>query len=127
MTGLILLVDDNAVQASVRRDILVRSGASVAVSTSGAHALALLDDPAFRASLGLLITDHVMPGMSGPELVQIMIRRMPGLPVLVLSGLPEAEAEYAGLPVVFRLKPCPPGELIRLARHLLGGQSLLSA
>ncbi len=127
MTGLILLVDDNTVQASIRRDILARSGATVAVSPGGEHALARLDDPAFRASLGLLITDHIMPGIGGPELALAMHRRMPGLPILVLSGLPEAEAEYAALPVIFRLKPCPPGELIRLARHLLGGRSLLSA
>ncbi len=127
MTGLILVVDDNAVQAGARRDILARVGASVVTASGGDHALALLDDPAFHASLGLLITDHLMPGMGGPELVRSMLLRLPGLPILVLSGLPEAEEEYAKLPVVFRLKPCPPGELIRLARHLLGGQSLLSA
>ncbi len=97
------------------------------VSTSGAHALALLDDPGFRASLGLLITDHIMPGMGGPELARTMHDLLPDLPILVLSGLAEAEAEYAGLPIVFRLKPYPPSELIRLARHLLGGRSLLSA
>lgn len=127
MTGLILLVDDSAVQAEVRRDILARSGAGVAVATDGARALALLEDPGFRASLGLLITDHSMPGMGGPELVRAALLRVPHLPILVLSGLADAEEEYQGLPVLFRMKPCPPGELIRLTHRLLGGQSLLSA
>lgn len=127
MTGLVLLVDDSAVQAEVRRDILARSGASVAVALNGQRALALLEDPGFRASLGLLITDHSMPGMGGPELVRQALDRLPRLPILVLSGLDEAEEEYRDLPVLFRLKPCPPGELIRLAHQLLGGQSLLSA
>ncbi len=127
MTGLILLVDDNAVQGSARRDILVRAGAHVQLARSGVEALRMLADPALRASLGLLVTDHLMPGMDGPSLVRALVAEMPGLPVLVLSGLPDAEAAYAGLPVHFRLKPFPPGELIRLTRHLLGGQSLLSA
>ncbi len=127
MTGLILLVDDNAVQGSARRDILVRAGAHVQLARSGEEAVRMLADPAFRASLGLLVTDHLMPGMDGPSLVRALLAELPELPVLVLSGLPDAEGAYAGLPVHFRLKPFPPGELIRFTRHLLGGQSLLSA
>ena len=37
--------------------------------------------------------------------------------MIVLSGLPEAEPEYEGLDVVFRLKPVPPPELIELVRN----------
>ncbi len=127
MTSLILLVDDNAVQGTARRDILERAGVSVQLARNGEEALRMLAEPGMRASLGLLITDHLMPGMNGPALVRSMLAELPGLPVVVLSGLPGAEAEYVGLPVHFRLKPFPPGELIRLTRHLLGGQTLLSA
>jgi hypothetical protein len=40
--------------------------------------------------------------------------------VIVLSGLPDAEAAYQGLNVVFRLKPFDPDSLIRLVQDLLG-------
>ena len=38
----------------------------------------------------------------------------PSLPVIVISGLAEAEDEYKGLDVIFRTKPCDPEDLISL-------------
>ncbi len=127
MTETVLLVDDNAVQREIRREILVRAGAAVAVAAGGREAMGMLENPGLRASLALLVTDHIMPGMGGPELASRVRAILPDLPVLVLSGLPGAEEEYAATPVFFRLKPCPPAELIRLAKHLLAGKSLRSA
>ncbi len=46
-----------------------------------------------------MITDHLMPGMSGSEFVRALRRTHPTLPVLVISGLEEAEQEYTGLNV----------------------------
>ncbi len=127
MNGLILLVDDNLVQREARREILSRAGAQVVAARSGEQALEMLSDPATLSALRLLVTDHLMPGMHGPALVAHVSRMLPELPILVLSGLPDAEEEYAGTPVFFRLKPCPPNELIRLAKHLVGNQALRSA
>jgi FixJ family two-component response regulator len=62
-----------------------------------------------------------MPVMSGPEFVAEVRRRGFTLPVIVLSGLPDAEAAYEGLNVVFRLKPFNPDSLIQLVQDLLGG------
>lgn len=67
----------------------------------------------------LVITDHLMPGMNGPQFVTLMRGHYPRLPVIVLSGLQEAEEEYETLDVIFRLKPLPPDELIGLVRSLL--------
>ena len=36
-----------------------------------------------------------------------------------VTGLPGAEQEYAGLDIIFRLKPCPPTELIALVRSCI--------
>jgi DNA-binding response OmpR family regulator len=47
-------------------------------------------------------------------------RRGYTLPVIVLSGFPDAESAYQGLNVVFRLKPFDPDSLIRLVQDLLG-------
>ena len=40
-------------------------------------------------------------------------------PVIVISGLPDADQEYTGLNVVFRLKPCDPEDLIALVRKAI--------
>jgi CheY-like chemotaxis protein len=119
MTTSILLVDDNPIQAATRRAILERVGYTVWLATSAAQGLDLLDEPEFFRTVRLIITDHLMPEMNGPEFVSVLRQHLHGLPVLVLSGLPDAELEYEGLDVVFRVKPFAPEQLIRLVRALL--------
>lgn len=119
MNPLILLVDDNAIQATTRRSILQRTGRAVAVADGASQALALLEDAAFLRSVGLVITDHMMPGMNGPEFVAKLRERMPSVPVIVLSGFVDIEPEYEGLNVIFRAKPVPPDQLISLSESLL--------
>jgi CheY-like chemotaxis protein len=118
MASRILLVDDNHIQSATRRSILEVSGRQVCTALQGAHALELLNNP--ENSIGLIVTDHLMPVMSGPEFVTEVRRRGFTLPIVVLSGLPDAESAYDGLNVVFRLKPCEPESLIRLVQELLG-------
>jgi CheY-like chemotaxis protein len=111
----ILIVDDNAIQAMTRRLILERAHLPVVLSDSGAAALARIDA---GEHFSMVITDHCMPEMSGPELVR-KLRSLSQLPILVLSGLPEAESEYEGMDVFFRMKPIQPEDLIRISRTLL--------
>jgi CheY-like chemotaxis protein len=118
MTSRILLVDDNHIQSATRRSILEVSGRQVCVALQGGQALELLNNP--ENSIGLIVTDHLMPVMSGPQFVAEVRRRGFTLPIVVLSGLPDAESAYDGLNVVFRLKPCDPESLIRLVQELLG-------
>ncbi len=122
-----MLVDDNKVQAEARRAILSKVGGEVIVAPSAVAALAMLEDPLLRDALGIMVTDHLMPAMNGPELVDRIRQILPELPILVLSGLPDAEDEYPAGQVVFRLKPFPPAELIRLVKHLIGARGRLSA
>lgn len=114
----ILLVDDNPIQATTRRIILEKTGHVIKVASSGIEALEIISDPVRSASIGLLITDHLMPRMNGPELVSVVRQNHPNLPVVVLSGLVDAEAEYEGLNVLFRLKPFPPDSLIGLVHEI---------
>jgi CheY-like chemotaxis protein len=111
----ILIVDDNPIQAVTRRLILEKAHFPVVIAESGAAALARFDS---GEPFGMVITDHCMPEMSGPELVK-RLREQSALPILVLSGLPEAELEYQGMDVLFRLKPIQPQELIELSRTML--------
>jgi CheY-like chemotaxis protein len=118
MTSRILLVDDNQIQSATRRAILEASGREVCIALEGKQALELLGNP--ENSIRLIVTDHLMPVMSGPEFVAEVRRRGFTVPVIVLSGLPDAEPAYEGLNVIFRLKPFEPDSLIRLVQELLG-------
>ncbi len=117
----VLLVDDNPVQLQVRETILRHAGFRVAIATSAESALALLRTASQH--VGLVVTDHIMPGTSGSEFVSRLRARDEVMPVIVLSGLPDAEQEYEGLNVAFRVKPLPPAELIELVRQRMRGQN----
>lgn len=119
MSRITLLVDDNVVQAATRKAILERAGQRVAVAVGGFEALSLLRKPEILQRVGLVISDHLMPGMNGPELVGEVRSILPSVPILILSGLPNAEEEYRGVEIVFRSKPFPPDALIALTRELL--------
>ena len=56
-----------------------------------ARALEQFQGREFPAQIQLVITDHLMPGMSGSEFVRELRKTHPALPVLVISGLEEAE------------------------------------
>ncbi len=113
----VLLIDDNPLQLTVREAILRDAGFQVSVATTAESALATLRGLPDR--VGVVVTDHIMPGVTGNELVRQIRTLNTWLPVIVLSGMPEAEAEYDGLDIVFRSKPFPPSELIELVRSSL--------
>jgi CheY-like chemotaxis protein len=119
MTADILLVDDNAIQAATRKAILARTGRTIAIASDGEQALRILEEIGTDCPVSLVITDHLMPGMNGPEFVTNLRERYEHMPVLVLSGLAEAETEYGDLDVIFRVKPLPPEELLQLVRDLM--------
>jgi CheY-like chemotaxis protein len=117
----ILLVDDNAIQTATRKAILARTGRKILVAESAAKVLTMLADCEVSSEIALMVTDHLMPGMNGPEFVRKFRESMPDTPIVVLSGLPEAEAEYEPGDVVFRMKPIAPDALIQLVNELLNG------
>ena len=114
----ILLVDDDALQATNRKCILERVGHLVQVCPGGQEALDFLSSRQ-SDSVRLVITDHQMPGMNGPEFVRSLRSEGCLLPVVVLSGYADVEDEYEGLNVICRVKPFPPDQLISLVQYLL--------
>ncbi|AXC11667.1 C4-dicarboxylate transport transcriptional regulatory protein [Acidisarcina polymorpha] len=122
----ILLVDDDAIQASTRQAILERAGLSVDVATNGRDALSFVQSPD-GYSVSLVITDHLMPVMNGPEFVRSLRESGYKFPVVVLSGYADAEESYDSLEVVFRVKPFPPDQLIALAQYLVGNSERRTA
>jgi CheY-like chemotaxis protein len=115
----VLLIDDNAIQAATRQAILRRAGYFVIAVMNPARALEQLQNDEFPAQIGAVITDHIMPGMSGAEFVRELRKTHHEMPVMVISGLDEAEYEYAGLNVRFLQKPLLPDLLLSNLRDLL--------
>lgn len=115
----VLLIDDNAVQAATRQTILRRAGYHAVAVLSAERALERFRDREFSEPIGLVITDHVMPGMDGAMFTRELRTFMPRLPVLVITGLEEAEALYQDLGVVFRVKPLLPDDLLATVQDLL--------
>ncbi|WP_168713104.1 MULTISPECIES: PAS domain-containing protein [Sphingomonas] len=86
--GRALLVDDEELVRISTGDMLARLGYTIVEATSAADALAILhSDERFD----LLVTDHLMPGMTGSELAQVARAEHPDLKVLLVSGYAEAE------------------------------------
>ena len=114
----VLVIDDNPVQLSIREAVLRDAGFLVSIATTGPGALALLT--AATTPFHVIITDHVMPKVSGADFVRSLRKINPKIPVLVVTGMPDIESDYDGLEVVVKLKPLPPQELIGLVRAATG-------
>lgn len=115
----VLLIDDSPLQLRVREAVLRDAGFEVCIATTAETAHALLRSGSVGDSIGVIVTDHILPGESGADFVRQLRQIRPHVPVIVITGLPEAENEYAGLNVVFRQKPCPPPDLIALVRDAM--------
>ncbi len=110
----VLLIDDNPAQLCTREAVLRAAGISVACAGTAVEAFAFLHPVA--AKVDVIVTDHVMPGVNGSVFVQQLHELRPRVPVIVISGLAEAEAQYAGLEITFLRKPCPPDSLIQAVK-----------
>ncbi len=90
-----LLVDDEEIVRMSTADMLADLGYDVVEANSAEQALRLLDE---GAAPDLLITDYLMPGMSGAQLVLEVRARKPGLPILIVSGYAEPDGIAPDLP-----------------------------
>ncbi len=119
MSATLLLIDDNPIQAATRQTILKRAGYNVIAVLSPERALDTLRANDFPSPIDLILTDHIMPGMNGAEFITQLRTFAPTIPVLVISGMPDAEEEYVGLGVDFRLKPLMPDNLLAIVHRLV--------
>lgn len=117
----VLLVDDESLVRYAVADMLESFGAAVEEAASSGNARDLLDE----AEYGLVITDLVMPGMSGDGLAREIALRWPGLPVLIISGSGSDAEAALGWPCL--AKPFLTADLATaidaaLARRFSGGE-----
>jgi PAS domain S-box-containing protein len=118
-SGTVLLVDDEQLVRASTADMLTDLGYRVVEAQTAEDALRKLDE---ELHVDILITDHLMPGMTGVELARAVARRRPDLRVLLISGY--AEAEGVGLEFVRLTKPFRQAELAKVLLELAAGPSL---
>jgi two-component system, cell cycle sensor histidine kinase and response regulator CckA len=119
-TETLLLVDDDAGVRGLVRLALQTFGYQVLDAADGAAALRV--SVAHQAPIQLLVTDVVMPGMSGRELADRLTALRPGLKVLYLSGYTDDAIVRNGVAtsgIAFLAKPLTPGMLARKVRLVL--------
>jgi PAS domain S-box-containing protein len=119
-TETVLLVEDEAQVRAAARRILERAGYRVLEARTGAEAIRRF--VAQAAVIDVIVTDVVMPEMSGRELVARARAFRPGVPALFLSGYTDAMALQAQLlesRSSFLQKPFTPETLTRKVREVL--------
>ncbi len=121
-TETILLVEDEDIVRTLARRTLETSGYTVLAARDGVEALRLVE--AHSGPLDLLLTDVVLPNLTGPELAAQLRKRMPGLRVLFMSGFPGTAVLANGELTegsVFLPKAFTPDALARKVREVLTG------
>lgn len=116
----ILVVDDNPAIVKLVATILLPLGYRVLDAESGTRALQLAE--AGRGEVDLLLTDVVMPGMTGAELAGVFEEKWPRVKILFMSGYmsPAISAEDRhSRQKGFLRKPLCPWELASKVRELL--------
>lgn len=114
--GRVLLVEDEELVRVSTAEMLIDLGYGVAEADSAAEALRLIDG---GQSFDLLITDHLMPGMTGTELARQLLCNNPNLRVLLVSGFAEVDGVAPDLPRL--IKPFRQADLASKLASLADG------
>jgi two-component system cell cycle sensor histidine kinase/response regulator CckA len=117
-TGTILLAEDEPLLRELGQTILTQAGYAI-LTAPNAEALKTFVAE-HEGKIDLLLTDVVMPGMSGPELVKLVRARWPEVRVLYMSGYADDEIEDLDRDAGFLQKPFTPTELTAKIAEMLG-------
>ena len=116
----ILLVEDDANLRALVARVLKSRGYTVHVAASGTEALVIASDPA--TLLDAVLTDVVMPGMNGREVVEKLLESRPEMGSLLMSGYTDDDVLRRGVlqgETAFLQKPFTPDQLARQVRAVL--------
>ncbi len=120
----LLLVEDEPALRTLVVTMLEEEGYLILQAGSGLDAIALAER--HRGDIDLLLTDVVMPRMSGPELAQKLRALRPGLEVLFMSGYNDSRLVHRGVEesnVNLLVKPFSPDDLVEKVAELTGRES----
>lgn len=119
-SGTILLVEDSDALREITKAFLQIAGYSVLEARNGADALGLARE--FKSAIHLLLTDVVMPGMSGLDLAKSLCAFHPESRLLFMSGYTETGIPKHGMPdkaIHFLTKPFSRQSLTMKVREIL--------
>ena len=119
-TETVLLVEDQDAVRNFARHVLLAEGYTVLEARDGEEASRVAQQ--CQGPIHLLVTDVVMPGMSGPQLAELLARERPELRVLFVSGYADEAITRWGMPQAgsaFLQKPFNPVRLARKVREVL--------
>ena len=109
-----LLVDDDALVRMSTADMLNDLSFAVVEAKSAEEALIAIDG---GVHFDVLVTDHLMPGMTGVDLAKLVQKQRPGTPVLLVSGFAESEGVEVGMPRL--IKPFRQAELATILIRMI--------
>ena len=115
----VLLVDDDPLQAHVRKSMLGRHFPEVERAADAAEAFILVEDQSFAEKLGLVIVALNRPGLGSPAFVAELTERLPFVPVLVLGRGREEAAFYEGPTVRVLPRTASPEQIVAVSRKML--------
>jgi CheY-like chemotaxis protein len=126
--SVVLVVDDERLIADTLSLILSQSGYKVLTAYDGKTALEI----ARSVPPALLITDVIMPGMTGIELAIMLVKVIPDCKVLLFSGQAAtvdllAAAFDMGYKFTILNKPVPPTEMLRCVKERIDVQEMVGA
>jgi len=118
-SGTVLVVEDEEMVRTLLRKTLGKCGYRVLEAAGGAEALAIA--AAYPDAIDLLLSDLVMPGMSGRELHARILPLRPDIRALFVSGYSADAVADPGPASRFLAKPFTPSDLVRRVREALAG------
>ena len=124
-TETILLAEDEEIVRNLAREVLKTYGYKVLEAANGPEALSICES--YKEKIHLLITDVIMPEMSGRELSAGMAKLYPEIKVLFMSGYTDSAIIHQGVleeDANFIQKPFPTDELARKVREVLNPPSI---
>jgi two-component system cell cycle sensor histidine kinase/response regulator CckA len=119
-TETILLAEDEQDVREVAREFLESGGYTVIEARDGTEALKRVEK--YDGAIDLLVTDMVMPGMTGQELTAKLLQRRPEIRVLYMSGYSEraaADSARGGTAMRLLAKPFSRWALLRAVHEIL--------